>query len=218
MLRDFHSYDWFTISLLLVGIGFIFLKQFNPGRYLKFFQLLYSKSYFKVKVKETRFISTFEHIAFVIANIIAAQWFYLYLIEKDYSGLIFSLPAFNITALFLLISVFYFLKYHLEKLVNYCFANHKLISFYLFYKQTIWSYAIFLSLPLLIIYVYMPGKHISLVYVTIFISTLYYLVNTLYFVYKNRSIALGNWYYIILYLCALEIAPYYILYNLIAIA
>ncbi|WP_304138277.1 DUF4271 domain-containing protein [Mesonia mobilis] len=30
---------------------------------------------------------------------------------------------------------------------------------------------------------------------------------------KNQSLITGNWFYFILYLCTLEIAPYFILYK-----
>jgi len=75
-----------------------------------------------------------------------------------------------------------------------------------------------MALPLLVIIIYFSGMSEVLVYLMLSISGLYFVVNVLYFIYKNRTFALRNWYYFILYLCTLEIAPYYFLYNLIVVA
>jgi hypothetical protein len=132
--------------------------------------------------------------------------------------LFFENPLINLACIFMAISVFLFLKYHLEKLINYCYSNHNFLNIYLFYKQAIWSYAVFLALPLLTFFVYYPHSEANFLAIIITISGVYYLLNMVYFLYKNRSFAIRNWYYFILYLCALEIAPYYFLYNLFVIA
>ena len=217
MIRDVDSYDWFTISLILVGLGLVFLKLLNKPKYNKYFQLLYTKTYFKAKLKETRYISLFENIAFILANIVAAQLVYIFMMEKEAPELFFSEALLNLLSVFMIISLFFFIKYHFEKLINFCYHNHEFLNMYLFFKQVIWSYAVFLSLPFLIFFIYFPDSNINFLYVTLGVSAVYFIINIFYFLYKNRSFAIRNWYYFILYLCALEIAPYYFLYNLFVI-
>jgi len=218
MIRVHYSYDWFTISLLIIGLVLILLKYLYPIKYNMFFKLLYSKSYFKTKNKETSYISTFENLVFIIANIIATQLIYIFLSQENYENLLFESVLLNLIIIFFVVSIFFLVKYHLEKLINFCFSNHKFLNIYLFYKQAIFSYSIFMALPLLVIIIYFSGMSEVLVYLMLSISGLYFVVNVLYFIYKNRTFALRNWYYFILYLCTLEIAPYYFLYNLIVVA
>lgn len=218
MLRDLSTNDWFTLSLILVGLGFILLRQINLIKYHKFLQLLYSKVYFKVKLKESHLFTGFELVAFLVANLIFAQACYAYIIKNVEENLITFSPFINIALIFALLCVFSFLKIYLEKLVNFCFADHQLLKVYVFYKQMIWSYATYLSLPILIFYMYFPESTYYILLMSFAVMAIFYSLNIIYFIYKNRKQVFGNWYYFILYLCALEIAPYYFMYKMLVIA
>lgn len=217
MLRDFNSHDWFTISLVLVGLGLVFLKQTNTLKFYRYFKLLYSKNYFKAKLKESHYISRFENAIFILANIILTQIIYLFITENGYIKLMFSSTALNFLIILLAVSLFFLMKYYFEKFVNFCFSSHQLLDIYLFYKHIIWSYAIFILLPALFFYVYLSDDFSYIYYVIILFSLLYYVINIFVFLYKNRSLVYRYWYYFILYLCALEIAPYYFLYNWLSV-
>lgn len=217
MLRDFNSQDWFTITFVLVGIGLMFLKQTNTAKFHRYFKLIYSKNYFQEKLKEFHYISRFENAIFILANIILTQFIYLIITESGYKNLMFSSTALNFLMIFLSLSLFFLTKYYFEKFVNYCFSRHQLLDIYLFYKHIIWSYAIFILLPALFFYVYLPVDFRYIFYLIILFSVIYYVINILIFLYRNRSLVYRYWYYFILYICALEIAPYYFLYNWLSV-
>lgn len=216
-LREITSYDWLTVSIILILVCIIILKNVNIIKFTLFAKLAYSDTYFKHKDKENRFFSSFEIVAILIAHIIVAL--FLYFIVKDFefvSDLYFS-PFMKLAIIFFTVSFFSFLKYQLEKLVNLCLTDNKMLSYYQVYKQIIWSYAIYLSLPFLIISAYSPLKKEVFLYAGLAIVGTYYVLKILLLIYKNRNLFIGNWYYFILYLCTLEIAPYFFLYKILGV-
>jgi hypothetical protein len=107
------------------------------------------------------------------------------------------------------------IKVLLERLIGSLFEIDALIDSYLFQKTTYKNYSGLILLPvnILLIYAFSPSKLI--IYI---ILGLIFLINLIGFItsFKNhQKILLNNLFYFILYLCALEIGPYLILYRLI---
>lgn len=217
MLRNFESYDWFTMSLILLFIGIIILKQYNIVKYSQFIKIGFSDIYWTNKKKEGRLVNTFEVIIFTLPHFIIAQIIYLYLEKFNYEVLFNFYPLFNVLIIFSILCLFSTTKYYLEKLINRCLANSSYLNFYLFYKQVIWTYAVFLGLPFLVLSVYLPYEKFDILSLSLLIMVLFYAIKLISFIYKNRGILNMYWYYFILYLCTLEIAPYFFLYKVFAI-
>jgi hypothetical protein len=216
-LRQFTSFDWFTICLIVIFLGIVVLKSNNVIKFALFAKLAYSDDYFKLKDKELRFFSAFEMIAIVIAHLIITQ--FIYFLVKDLK-LVSDLNLSSLTQvffLFLIISFISFLKYQIENLVNKCITDSKILRHYQVYKQIIWSYSIYLGLPFLIMAAYYPSDNSTFLFLGLAITVAYYILKILIIIYKNRRLLIGNWYYFILYLCALEIAPYFFLYKIIGV-
>lgn len=217
-LRAFSSYDWFTISLVLVVIVLVLLKFINPGKYKLLTKLAYSNDYLSLKDKESRFFTTFEHLVIILAHLIAAQFVYFIVKDMSYVSSFNIYPFFKVLIIFTLLSLLSLLKYLLEKLVNKCLTDSDMLSYYQFYKQILWSYSIFLGLPFLIFIIYNPSGSPTILYISFGFMAVFYLLKILFLLYKNRSLLIRNWYYLILYLCALEIAPYFFLYKIFGVS
>jgi len=216
-LRDFFSHDWFTISLILIFISFVLLKYINIVKFNLFVKFAYSNDYFKLKDKEPRYFTTFDNLVIILAHLTAAQFVYFMIRDLNYLEIINIYPFFQVFIIFFLLLLLSFLKYQLEKFVNKCMTNSSFLSFYQFYKQIIWSYSILLGLPFLIFVIYNPSGSTSIVYVSLMLMAFFYGLKILILIYKNRSLLIRNWYYFILYLCALEIAPYFFLYKILGV-
>ena len=110
---------------------------------------------------------------------------------------------------------FILVKTSIEKLIGSIFAIETIINRYIFTKL---SYRNFISLFLIalnfIFYFAMEPNMEVLVMFTGIIIVLNLLI--LFINYKNyRSLIFSNFFYFLLYLCALEISPYLILYRVI---
>ncbi len=217
-LREFSSYDWFTISLVLVVIGFVLLKYINTSKYKLLKKLAYSNDYLSLKNKESRFFTAFEHLVIILAHLIAAQFVYFILKDIGYVSNFNIYPFFQVLIIFSIILLLSFLKFQLEKLVNKCMTDSYILTYYQFYKQIIWSYSIFLGIPFLIFIIYNPSGSLTILHISFGFMAGFYLLKMLFLVYKNRSLLIRNWYYFILYLCALEIAPYFFLYKILGVS
>ena len=109
--------------------------------------------------------------------------------------------------------VFIIVKTSIEKMIGAIFSIEKVINHYIYEKL---SYRNFLSLLLIVtnLIFYFSVKP-DLNTLLIFTSILF-LINILilFYTYKNyRSLIFSNFFYFLLYLCALEISPYLILYK-----
>jgi len=112
---------------------------------------------------------------------------------------------------------FVLLKFGLEKIVGNVFELDTEIDTYLYQKI---SYRNFIGLILLIpslIFTYTFTPTAFTLYSLLVILVLSSIFSLLLIYRKNQSLITSNWFYFILYLCALEIAPYIILYKLITI-
>jgi hypothetical protein len=111
-------------------------------------------------------------------------------------------------------AVFIFIKFCIEKIIGSIFSIDSLINSYLYQKLTYRNLLsiLFFAACLFLSYVAEPSETLLLIIVGIVI-----LGNciALFYSYKtNRQLILSNFFYFILYLCALEISPYIILYKL----
>lgn len=212
MLREVISNDWFTIFLIL-GLAFITLCKFLfPSRFKDFVAVIGNSKYLKIYARDQKFIDGFDALLFL--NLIISISIFSYVI---YSSLV-SPSEFDLTQFFKLIfgiGVLFLIKVLLERLIGSVFEIDSLIDSYLFQKTTYKNYTGLLLLPIncLLIYSLSPSKPI--IYACI---SLIFLINLLGFIssFKNhQKLLLNNIFYFILYLCALEIGPYLILYKLI---
>ncbi|NBC58869.1 MAG: DUF4271 domain-containing protein [Bacteroidetes bacterium] len=217
MLRNVISYDWFTISMVLLLAGLVLTKQLYRVRYIQFLKLGFSETYFTIKLKEARFITNFEILIFTLSHLVLAQIIYLFTLKVSSYGYFEDNTLLNVSIIFLILCIFSVLKYYLEKTINFVCCKSSFLDYYLFYKQIIWSYAIFLGLPFLIIEVYLPVSSINFLHLSLIVMGLFFTLNLFVFAYKNLKLLISHWFYFILYLCTLEIAPYFFLYKIFAV-
>ncbi|TXE19407.1 DUF4271 domain-containing protein [Psychroserpens burtonensis] len=212
MLRDVISNDWFTIFLVL-GLGLITVSKFLfAHRFKDFLVVIGNSKYLKIYAREQKFIDGFDALLFFNGILSVSIFAFL-----SYSVLVNS-SEFNINQFFKLlfgIGVLFLMKVLLERLIASLFNIDEVVDSYLFQKTTFKNYSGFILLPIncLLIYALEPTK--NLIYVIIGLIILINIVGFATSFKNNQKLLINNIFYFILYLCALEIGPYLILYKLI---
>ncbi|MGO3181658.1 MAG: DUF4271 domain-containing protein [Aequorivita sp.] len=209
--RLIESSDWATYLLVACFVIYALSKYFYPKRFHEFSLLPINNQYFFVEGKNDELNHPFNMMLF-IGQIICVSVFIYLLFE-----------VFNPTEtqdnkwLFIQIctgySVFVLIKFSLEKIVGSIFSLDEIINGYLYQKL---SYRNFLGIlffigNLFFLYAFPP----SAIALVAFGSAIVLLnaIALLYSYKKMGKLISDNFFYFILYLCTLEIAPYIILYK-----
>jgi hypothetical protein len=189
--------------ILIIAI----LKVIYPKRFNDFIRLPVSNNYFLAKGKSEEVRHPFSILLFVIQLISTSLFVNLFFLEKGKANVFLFLQILFVVFVFIIV------KTSIEKMIGAIFSIEKLIDHYIYEKL---SYRNFLSLLLIIInlifyFSIKPDLNILLI-----ITGILFLVNMLIlsYSYKNyRSLIFSNLFYFLLYICALEISPYLILYK-----
>ena len=208
MIREYFSNDILTSLILFSILLILILKKIDSEFFYDNLQL--HKKKLLGKLYNNDFIS------FRFVNIV---YLFVFLINLSVLLTIFLNGEFNLKIFqnnFYHIGLFIFLKYLLEKFIGWLFKFNRICNNYLsaklFYFNTLGTLVLFLN----ILSVFSENFNQELVYVSLIIILLYLIIShfTIFFSFKN--LIYKNWFYFILYLCTLEIIPYYyIISNII---
>jgi hypothetical protein len=201
MIREYFSNDILN-SLIIFSILLIFvLKKINSQKFYENFS-------FNKKNLITK-LSNNDYLSFRSINVV---YLLVFVLNTSILFAIFKNDKFNsqdFLKFATLLSLFILLKFFLEKFIGWLFNFKKKCDNYLTikfkYLGTIGLYILMLN----IVCIYSSGYNYELVYISLIISLLCLIISyfTIFFSFKN--IIYKNWFYFILYLCTLEIIPYY---------
>lgn len=204
--RHIESLDWVTLILVGCFIAITISKQFYPKRFEEFIMLPLTNKYFSIQGKNDLIVHPFNLLLFVSHISVVSLFIFLFFKEK----------AINHPWLFVQIltgyTVFILIKMSIEKIVSVIFSIENMINQYIYLKI---SYKNFLALLLflgniLFYYLIEPSKLILIIFgLSIILLNIISLIIS-YKTYKKKI--LNNFFYFMLYLCALEISPFIILY------
>lgn len=183
------------------------LKIIYPKRFEDFIKLPVSNNYFLAKGKSDRLRHPFSILLFGIQLISISLFTYLFFLIKGNSNSMLFIQI--LSAVF----VFIIVKVSIEKMIGAIFSIDNVIDQYVYEKLT---YRNFLSLLLIAAnFIFYFSIKPDLPTLVIFTGIVFLLnMFILYYSYKNyRSLIFSNFFYFLLYLCALEISPYVILYK-----
>lgn len=209
--RHIISHDWATYLLVLCFVIFALTKYLYPRRFYEFLLLPITNKYFFVQGKDDSLGHPFNLFLFV-TQIISVSLFIFFIFKVFNPSEIQKNPWFflQISTVF---TVFVLMKISLEKIVANVFSLDEMMNNYLYQKL---SYRNFLGILLFtgnLFFLYVvPPTAVSLIVFGIFILVLN-AISLLYSYKKMGNLILDNFFYFILYLCTLEIAPYIILYK-----
>ena len=212
-MRNFITYEWFTIFTIIGLVAIVSAKFINSLRFNDFLYVIGNSKYLKIYTKDQKFIDQFDSFLFI--NL--ALSFSIF-IHFAYSTFVSPIPFELTTFLKLLfaISTIIIIKTLLERLIGSLFEMDSLIDDYLFQKTTFKNYSglVFIVANLFLIY---TNIRLDVIIISAFIIVC--LINLIGFFtsFKNyQKLINPNFFYFLLYLCALEIAPYVLLYKVVS--
>ncbi len=209
--RIYTSQDWITLLIVACIVITTIAKIAYPLRFQEFLRLPITNKYFFVFGKKDPLYHLFNVLLFIPQAICIPLLLYQAMLWK-YPSIVNNDP-FLFIKLVIGFVVFVVSKISLEKIIGIIFNIENIIHQYIYQKLSYRNLMSFLFLLTLFVLVYIIpiNKEIILAFGLVIVCLN---VVALFYSYKtNGKLIIRNFFYFILYLCALEISPYIILYK-----
>ena len=208
--RIIESKDWATI-LFMVCLAIIAVnKTISSVRFNEFVRLAYSDKYTKIYRDSSNLMSGFTISMFVL-QLISFSFFTLLVLNQFNKAEKTDLIVYIQILTFL--SVFILSKYLIEKIIATAFKIEEFSEQFNLLKVNYRAYFGFILLPVNII-LYYNSLNSNWFFWALLITLISINIITYLVVLKlYQNLLLRKIFYFILYLCTLEIAPYYFIYN-----
>ena len=210
--RSLVSNDWITLVLVGCLVLIAAARVAYESKFVDFSELPLNEKYLLKSSKDIQFEHPFNLILFTVQFLSVSL--FLFLVAQKYEMLNSVSPLVGYIRIALVYVVFVSLKFFTERTLGVLFKGEDHLNAYQFSKLSYRSYFALLLIPInaLFVYVLEPSLLVLQIIISVFlILNLISLFNTL---RRYEKLILNNLFYFILYLCALEIAPYFILYKL----
>lgn len=207
--RIIENKDWATLLFMLAFAAVAITKSAYENRFSEFTRLIFSDKYVKIYRDVSHLKSSFT-VALFFVQIVSYSFFIQLTMH------IFGYASKTDWMLFIQIATFltYFIlaKYLIEKIIGTSFNIDEFVDLFNLQKATYRTYIGILILPLNAVLFYRDdiseSVPLAIIGVSVCISMFSYFISIK--TYQNTIIS--KLFYFILYLCTLEIAPYYFLY------
>lgn len=207
--RIIENKDWATLLFVLAFAAVAITKSAYENRFSEFTRLIFSDKYVKIYRDVSHLKSSFT-VALFFVQIVSYSFFIQLTMH------IFGYASKTDWMLFIQIATFltYFIlaKYLIEKIIGTSFNIDEFVDLFNLQKATYRTYIGILILPLNAVLFYRDdiseSVPLAIIGVSVCISMFSYFISIK--TYQNTIIS--KLFYFILYLCTLEIAPYYFLY------
>ena len=209
--RHIVTLDWITVLTMVSLVLLAICKYLYPKRFEEFFLLPITNKYFLVQGRNESIEHPFNILMFVVQVISASLFFWLFI--KVFRPANAEQNHWLFVQICTGYSVFILIKFSVEKIIGSVFSIDNFINRYLYQKLSYRNLigALLLIVNILLFYTVQPNPLILAIIILVIVILN---VITLFSSFKsNGNLIMGNLYYFILYLCALEISPYIILYK-----
>ena len=209
--RITDSKDWATLLFVLAFAIIAITKSVYENRFGDFINLIFSDKYSKVYRDSSQLKSSFT-ISLFIVQIISIAFFIQ--ITLSIFGYAVKTDGILYIQIFTFLIFFVLAKFLIEKIIGTAFNIEEFVEQFNLQKVIYRTYISLFILPVNVILFYYDSisKNIPIIFISIIllISILIYLVSI-----KNyQNLIFSKLFYFILYLCTLEIAPYFFMYYL----
>jgi len=207
--RILATKDWATVLFVLCFILIAITKTFFEARFNEFLKLLVTDKYVKIYKDPSHMMSWFT-ISLFFVQLFSFSFFALILL--DHFGLADKNDSIKFIQIITLIGVFVLSKYLIEKIIATSFKIEEFTEQFNLQKVSYRTFLGLILLPINILLYYndiLPGFIIYFSLFTLLIINAFTYILSL---KKYQNLLFSKMFYFILYLCALEIAPYYFMY------
>lgn len=208
--RIIESKDWATI-LFVICIGIIAVnKTVSSIRFSEFVRLAYSDKYTKIYRDSSNLMNGFTVSMFVL-QLLSFSFFTLLVLTQfdkaEKNNIIIYVQILTFLTVFILS------KYLIEKIIATAFKIEEFSEQFNLLKVNYRTYFGFILLPINIILFYNPIDSDLFFWVLLFALFAINIVTYIVALKLYQNLLIRKIFYFILYLCTLEIAPYYFIYN-----
>ena len=210
--RIIEPKDWATYLFILSFALIAITRTAFEGRFSEFLRILVSDKYIKVYKDTSHLMSGFTILMFIV-QVVSFSFFIQILLY--YFGYISKTDWVTFLRIFTFFGVFVLSKFLIEKIIAAVFNIEEFAEQFNLQKV---SYRTFIGMILLPINIYLFYNNTLsnvLIYCIIGVILAINLYSYLISLKIYQNLVIGKLFYFILYLCALEIAPYYFIYYLI---
>jgi hypothetical protein len=210
--RIVENKDWITI-VFIVTIGLVVITRAAfENRFSDFVSLLVNNKYLKVYKDTSNLMSWFTILLFFV-QLISFSFFILLVLS--YFGYTTKTNWVSFIQIFTFLSFFVLSKFMIEKIIAASFNIESFIEQFNLFKVSYRTYVGLLLLPVNIVLFY---TNLMNSYVILGVLVILLITNAVTYLVSLRNyqnLLLSKLFYFILYICALEIAPYYFMYYAI---
>ena len=207
--RIVENKDWatalFLFSLVLIALS----KSLFENRFSEFIKLIVSDKYLKVYKDSGLMMSWFTIFLFIVQ--ILSFSFFIHLLLNSF-GYTIKTDWISYIQIFTFLTVFILSKYLIEKIIGAAFDIEEFVEQFNLQKVSYRTFIGLFLLPINCFLYYNDSISHNLILFLLFIMLIINVLTYLLSIKNYQNILFGNLFYFILYLCALEIAPYYFMY------
>lgn len=200
--RHIVSQDWVTITFLLIIFLLVIVNIFNPGRLKSLISLPYNNKY--LHLYSPKVLSNFNLTLFVVSNLVLGLFFYILFKE---SGFILINKHLSLFLILFILSIYWIIKYFIGFLIAYIFDIKKIQKKGLHIKMTYFFSSNLYLMILLIFSFYFFNHNKAYLYFMLGFYIILLIIRYAKYIQVYKKYLLSHFFYIILYLCVLEIAP-----------
>jgi len=204
------SNDWVTLLILGIVILIVVANFVDQKRLHSLFVLPFNKSYRLNYSNETWQI--FNFLFFVISNLILSL--YLFVIIQKFNPNFIAYSSYPFLKIVLFVIIYWVFRYSIGKLTAVLFEIKKINNEASFIKMSYYYSSTLYLLIFLIFSLYFFESNTLFLYITSSFFVVLLLLRYLYFLNYFKSFISSHFFYFILYLCTLEIAPLLIVFKI----
>ncbi len=211
--RVVENKDWVTVLFILAFVLVTITKTVFENRFSDFIKLIGNNKYLKIYKDSSNLMSWFTILLFVV-QLISLSFFvelvlyYLKYIPTKTDWIVYI-------QIFTFLSFFVLSKFLIEKIIATSFNIEGFIEQFNLFKVSYRTYIGLLLLPVNIVLFYTNFVNTYMIKCAIAILLVINAVTYLISLKNYQKLLLSKLFYFILYICALEIAPYYFMYYVI---
>ena len=207
--RIMPTRDWATILFVVALVLVAVTKSVFENRFSDYLRLIVSDKYIKVYRDSGHLRSGFT-VALFIVQLISLAFFIQLLLA--YFGYASKTDWVLFIQIIIFLAVFILSKFIIEKIIATSFNIEEFVEQFNLQKVSYRTYISLLILPIDIVLFYTNYISKNLIFLFIAIILIVNMLTYLISLKNYQNLLFGKLFYFILYLCALEIAPYYFMY------
>jgi len=208
--RIIENKDWATFLFVLCFVVIAIVKSLSEVQFSEFLRLPFSKKYTSTYKDTSNLYSAFTISLFFVQLVSFSFLIQIVLSYFDYTSKANWITFIQIfTTLFVAILI----KFYIEKIVANIFEIEEFLEIFNLKKVTFRTYIGLIFLPVVILLYY--NNFLSVGIISAFLAIIGIAMVYFYFlsILTYQKLILSRIFYFILYLCTLEIGPYYLLYH-----